>query len=330
MGKTNQYNYCLDFIKGIACIFVVFMHCEFPGLLGTVVQAVSRFCVPFFFMVSGYFYFSPKTINKLERIRKAKHLGIITFWSTLFYIIFAFVQHSFQTVNNINCTFKDVSAFLFCNQMWFVVSQMWFLFALLYVYVALVFINPEWYRKHCHLIVFFCLTAYICLAQGLHIIGVTVPNYVYKNWMIEGFGFFSLGFVLHIYKDKFRVTNALLFCVVVSTTLLCLAERALLGRDFGVNVCSIPQSIALMLYALNNSGRHKGIIQLLGKTCSMFVYILHPAVWHTMEKIYQVANVDENMVALYVMPIIVLAVTVLLSIACYRVQQLLLYSKTNA
>lgn len=56
---TKQYNYCLDFIKGIACMFVVFMHCEFPGILGTAVQAISRFCVPFFFMVSGYFCFRP-------------------------------------------------------------------------------------------------------------------------------------------------------------------------------------------------------------------------------------------------------------------------------
>lgn len=61
--EKKQYNYCLDFIKGIACIFVVFMHCEFPGILGTAVQAISRFCVPFFFMISGYFCFRPLESN---------------------------------------------------------------------------------------------------------------------------------------------------------------------------------------------------------------------------------------------------------------------------
>lgn len=55
MAEKAKRNYCLDFIKGIACICVVFMHCEFPGILGIVIQCVSRFCVPFFFMVSGYF-----------------------------------------------------------------------------------------------------------------------------------------------------------------------------------------------------------------------------------------------------------------------------------
>lgn len=46
--SKREYNYCFDFIKGIACICVVFMHCEFPGVLGTAIQCVSRFCVPFF------------------------------------------------------------------------------------------------------------------------------------------------------------------------------------------------------------------------------------------------------------------------------------------
>jgi fucose 4-O-acetylase-like acetyltransferase len=88
--------------------------------------------------------------------------------------------------------------------------------------------------------------------------------------------------------------------------------------------------MALFVYAVLNPSRHQGYLQQLGKTCSMFVYILHPAVWHTMEKVYQMTNVDHNMMARYLMPIIVLALTVLLSIACYRVQQKLSCSKTNA
>lgn len=45
-------NYCIDLVKGIACICVVFIHCEFPGMLGMMVQTISRFSVPFFFMVT--------------------------------------------------------------------------------------------------------------------------------------------------------------------------------------------------------------------------------------------------------------------------------------
>lgn len=61
--SSKHYNPCLDFIKGIACICVIFMHCEFPGVVGIVVQAVSRFSVPLFFMVSGYFCFYPEIVK---------------------------------------------------------------------------------------------------------------------------------------------------------------------------------------------------------------------------------------------------------------------------
>lgn len=70
MAIQKQYNYNIDFIKGIACMFVVFMHCEFPDIMGTAVQAVSRFCVPFFFMVSGYFCFKPIVVKTELRTDK--------------------------------------------------------------------------------------------------------------------------------------------------------------------------------------------------------------------------------------------------------------------
>lgn len=62
-SSSGRRNHALDFVKGVACIAVVFMHCEFPGRLGTLVQCLVRFAVPFFFMVSGYFCFRPQTIG---------------------------------------------------------------------------------------------------------------------------------------------------------------------------------------------------------------------------------------------------------------------------
>ena len=86
MSTHKQYNYCLDFIKGIACILVVFMHCEFPGILGTAVQTISRFCVPLFFMVSGYFCFNVSESSKSWL--KIRHVAKITLFASLFYLAF--------------------------------------------------------------------------------------------------------------------------------------------------------------------------------------------------------------------------------------------------
>lgn len=118
---TQQYNFCLDFIKGIACIFVVFMHCEFPGLMGTAVQAISRFCVPFFFMVSGYFCFHPLTQkfnsapeyaelgSKWQIVRKKViHIAKITFYASLFYLTFVLLQQLFLHNQNFTITLRQI------------------------------------------------------------------------------------------------------------------------------------------------------------------------------------------------------------------------------
>ena len=264
-------------------------------------------------MVSGYYYLSDKTLDVAERKRKALHIGKITAWATLFYILFGLIQSLVTHTVWVDCSLYNIVVFLGFNQMFFVVSQMWFLYALLYVYVALIFLNQDWYRKNSLKIVIICLTLYLLFAQGLYIGGIYVPNYVYKNWLIEGFGFFTFGFVLHQQQDGIKVRNSVLLGIIALTSLLCLAERYLLGRDFGVNIFSIPQVATLMLYAINNSTRNAGLIQRLGRDCSMMVYILHPAIWHFMDGLYQLIGIWENIPAQYLKPILVLGFSIIFS-----------------
>ena len=319
--EKKQYNYCLDWIKGIACIFVVFLHCEFPGVLGIAVQAISRYCVPFFFMVSGYYCYRNSPMDLSERKRKVLHILKITVYASLFYILFALLQYWIWGDVSLSVTAKDAVVFALFNQMKVIVSQMWFLWALLYVYIIYMWLGgANFYKNNSVIITIVCLLLYISLAQGLHVAGIKVPNFIYKNWLIEGLGFFTLGYVLHQYNDRIKASNGTLLIVFVVFTLLSLVERFLLGRDFGVNICSIPQVIALFLYGVNNPEKHKGAIQELGKNCSMFVYILHPFVWHSLERVYSATHIENNMLALYLLPIFVLGITILLSIACYKAQ----------
>ena len=143
LKEQKQYNYCLDFLKGIACMFVVFMHCEFPGITGVAVQVISRFCVPIFFMVSGYFCFKPVTVS--EKIkkggdglivkRKVIHIGKITLYASLFYLTFVFLQHLVFHNLNFAITWKNIFNWVVFNEPKVVAGQYWFLFALLYAYI---------------------------------------------------------------------------------------------------------------------------------------------------------------------------------------------------
>ncbi|WP_407444721.1 acyltransferase [Fibrobacter sp.] len=322
MSETKQYNYCLDFIKGIACIFVVFMHCEFPGLLGTAVQTVSRFCVPLFFMVSGYFCFMQITDQKeinAKMKKKIRHIGKITLYACLAYLVFDVVQYFvFGNKSIFACNTRRFFDFFVLNKPVFVAGQYWFLFALLYDYFLFALILKLKQTNKIYTFVFLMPLLYVFLAQGLHLLGINVQNCVYRNFIVEGFAFFGLGYWIHANQPKLKISNAVLIVVVVVSTLLCFAERYLMGRDFGVNIVTFPQVFCLFLLAINNPQKHAGLMQIIGLRYSMFVYIIHPIVWHTMEFVYEHCGIAENMLAQYLMPIFVLFLTLLFSHIIYH------------
>lgn len=318
---VKQYNYCLDFIKGIACMFVVFMHCEFPGFMGIAVQAISRFCVPFFFMVSGYFCFRPlakindgqlPTIDSgmLRIKKKILHIGKITIYASLFYLAFVLLRQLILHNQNLTITKKDVVYWVVFNVPQVVAGQYWFLFALLYAYVFYGILERFHLRRFAYILAAVMFVVYIVMAQGMHLVGIKILNCYYRNWLIEAFPYFMLGHWIHENENETNISNKSLLLMIVVFTLLCLVERRLLGRDFGVNICTIPQVFALFVYGVKNPNRHEGAIQRLGLDCSMLVYILHPAVWHSLDKIYSFVGISNHVLALYLRPLLVLGLSI--------------------
>ncbi len=314
METVKQYNPCLDFVKGLACICVVFMHCEFPGKAGIIVQAISRFSVPFFFMVSGYFCFYPGKFDSTIIRRKTTHIARIVLWASLFYVLFAFVLKSAYAV-----TRYEMWAFGVFNQPFIIVGQLWFLFALLYDYFAFAIIWKADKIKWFYLISAVLIVVYICMAQGAHLCGIQVQNMYYRNWLVEGLPFFFAGHWIHANQDKIRVSDKMLILVILVSTLLCLVERRIMGRDFGVNIMTFPQVFALFIYAVKYPDRHRGVIQEIGKRYSMWVYILHPFVFRSMDKFYHHWAVDTVVLVQWFRPIITVIITLILSSICYAV-----------
>lgn len=140
MNKDNR-NHCLDAMKGCACIAVVFMHCEFPGKLGILIQCLTRFSVPLFFIVSGYFcVFDDNDIAKRKIKKKIRHIGEITIWSCILYALFTIGKNCVLDGMSIidfltdRLGAKEWMEFLIFNQPIVVAGHLWFLFALLYSY----------------------------------------------------------------------------------------------------------------------------------------------------------------------------------------------------
>ena len=304
MANEKVRNYCLDYIKGIACIFVVFMHCEFPGILGVLVQSISRFSVPLFFMISGYFCYRKERIDYSKKI---KHIGLIILSASVFYII---VTPIYQT-GGVTVTFQDLAKFILFNVPPYIAPQLWFLFALFFDYLLFTLLDKLKIRKYAHHAIPVGIAVYIILAQGLHLMGVSVPNLVYRNFLIEGFPMFTLGFYIHEHKDSINISTKALALIVVATTLLCPVERWIMGRDFGVNIISFPQVIATFLFAVKNPNLGKTtFFQKVGEYLSMYVYVIHPAIMNLLAKAYRTYHFSEQNVALYLKPVLCVMISI--------------------
>lgn len=70
---TVQKNDTLELIKLFASYMVVFIHVMFYGTVGEAMNALGRFAVPLFFLISGYYSFQNSTVKmvccKKERSR---------------------------------------------------------------------------------------------------------------------------------------------------------------------------------------------------------------------------------------------------------------------
>lgn len=310
------------------------MHCEFPGYFGTVVQCISRFCVPLFFMVSGYFSYRDSRFSSKgsfclnDHTRKVKHIFIIILWASIIYFLYALIIHSIGTVS-----YKGIIIWAIFNQPILIPSlwgHLWFLYSLLYVYIAYAFIDKLGIHRIAIAAIPVLFIAYIVLAQGMHLFGVDIPNYLYRNWLLEGLPFFLLGYWLHKkekegYLKKF--SNSWILAVIIIFTVLCIPERYLMNRDFGVNMVTIPQVTAIFCFAVNNHQYGKGIVQKIGKNLSMYIYVFHIMVWRIVEGILANLGLLGNRITLYFLPILVCVFTLLLSTLIYKSKKLIISRK---
>lgn len=139
MGENGRKIY-LDILNTIACLMVVFFHCnmifyEFSDTLSWKISAFERCvvysAVPIFFMITGANLlgyrekYSTKEFAKKRLIRT----GIpFLFWN-LFYVVFLLVMGNFK----FNSVTKFISAFLNSGFM----NRYWFFFPLFAVYAAI-------------------------------------------------------------------------------------------------------------------------------------------------------------------------------------------------
>lgn len=285
---SSPRNQSLEVCKLIAAFFVICIHCDFPGRIFIMLNAVARFAVPFFFAVSGYFSWHVKA----ETIRK-RVIGIVKLlvFSTMLYILFEIYSCCFVHDQSILPHFlqmlppRRLFSFLLLN-IHPIAGHLWYLNSMICCYVVFYFFT-KWQRsaqdyRPLYYIGFVLFLMFVFLDSFLPAARLSVSNMVYRNALFFGFPMFTMGLFLREHQEKvlrlFPITG-FRFCIAMAVGIFLTlfqrygAER--LELPLGMLICVI----AMLLLCIRSPQltRHPALSSVIARfgNLSTIIYVIH-------------------------------------------------------
>lgn len=322
----KEQNNCLNFFKGLACIFVVSLHVRFPvSYIDGPIQALARFAVPFFFMVSGYYcYYEDKEVSLSRMPKKIKHIGILCLGAFIFWFLFIFATKI------IGGTWQSIGEWLleaFCWQsvlrlvLWNVdpfINILWFFFALLYCYIIYYLFIAIKKRNILKILVIPLLIAHFVMGNilgGVFNIGMAADYY--RNAWLMGLPLFMIGNMLREYQTKIqeKITRRRALIGIVSGGVLSIGEWLLVGGRQQMWIGSIIAAACMIIYAQQDAKRYViKPVAVIGQKYSMLVYVLHWAVIILLGKVTDFIGISDVFVYQCFRPTTVILLSVVAAI----------------
>ena len=330
----------LDKIKALACIFIILIHCKFPGFFGDLCEALARFGVPMFFAISGKFLLSENDVKVQEiRTKLSKKITalikiLVPIW--LFYTVYSLLYSLSIGYTPLRWASEKYNLFEFSRLILFnsgkfiydftyAFDHLWFIFALLYVYV-LVFIFAKFVRKWaCPLYIIFGTFLYILLLLQTYYpirpFDISVSTwYVVRNWLFVGVPFTMLGLW---FED--RLKNNIHICnlktgwgLTILGILLTIVEFKLWGNK-EVYLGSLFVVIGALILSASITESRQNLFSFTGKSLSSYIYYMHVFVISLFGWFIDRINPDlyANALFMYLRPLIVILLTIAISLLMY-------------
>ena len=312
--QTNiQRNWKFDFLKGISCIIVVFLHCHFPGVVGDIIRYSCRFPVPLFFMISGYYcctkdraWIKRKAFSILKMLLLAElFYGL---WNCLHTLLFGEIS-VIDYLNELP-VFKHPVRRLLCGTLFS--GVLWYLYAAFWIYCIL---YAVWRKNNVKKIL--CLLIPVLL--GLQIWGrfywqnhydINADVYLFRNALLFGLPFTLYGLLLaklEVYiKERISWRKSIL--IVILGGLLMTAEYFISRQYMDVHLSTVFTSTGLFLLAMTYPFEETKLmkcISYIGHRLSMLIYLSHIFFSDIIQLIAVKCGLESTSLFLWGMPILV-------------------------
>lgn len=328
-ASTTQRNTTLDVLKCLACFLIVTIHAPFPSYLGALFLTVARIAVPFFFMVSGYFFYRKNDVGISALAKKRiKHTLWLILWGMLAFALLFFAWNGFELSALLTLVqWRSVKAwlfFLFLNDVGFLFATMdvlWFLFALLYVYVIFWLLGKFHLWKVAYCLILPLFIALFVVSNILVRLDFTIVICYYRNFFLTGLPFMLLGHWMHAKEEKLvRISAKYLVLGVVVGLAEAIVVQLFLTESFYADskehyIGTFFAVACLFALALKYPSVHIPVVGFIGRELSLYVYLLHVLVLSSLNKLYT----SEALWFRLIHPILIIALSVLVSLLVWLV-----------
>ena len=289
----------IECCRVLASFAVIMSHCKLPGTVGSVIDCLDRFSVPFFFMVSGYFVYQATEETIRKRTRGILKMNIL---ATLLYLVWGCYKHRYIYEQSVLSWLKDrlslerlAKWFLICENPFAV--HLWYLTAMLVCYILFI-LYVRWYKepghyKNLYLVGLYLFVIHFVLSSGGNAAGFYVPIEVFRNGLLYGLPMFSLGLFLreheHHILETYRLTTGKLVAIIFAGAAFSLLEW------FGIGIVEMPIailptviSLILLLTSLHTSTIKSQTVRRIVShfaDLSAYVYVSH-IIWKDIYKYY--------------------------------------------
>lgn len=207
--KVSTRNQSMECARLIASFFVVVIHVPFPGAFGNLVSCLSRFAVPLFFAISGYFSYGA---DSRRLARRMGHIFRLNLLATALAIFCKYQRMSgwdagvLVKLQQLMPTWDKLAKWLFLHvnpfsgELWYL-TAIFFCYAGVWAFVRFLQKSQHDYR-HLYRISLGLFLVRFAAGDLLRFAGVEIPFYIFRDGWFLGLPMFSLGLFLRQHQQQ--------------------------------------------------------------------------------------------------------------------------------
>ena len=282
MAPKSNRSFSIDFVKGIAAILIVCLHCANNDAFDSIIHLIGRMAVPMFFIITGYYLpsmiQSKHITNHIIKILKLI-LGGLLFYLPLHCLDGYVKGNLWAKLSNVILWDKLGRQLLFANYPFNVeAGHLWYLVASLYILCFLLLFSKKYPVKKLYVLIpILFLGGYMISSFDFD---DTMRAY-YQNYLFIGMPYVLLGSFIREHKTRKRLGNRCLELLIVIFATLYLGEIGFylvtgLPARREHYLCIIPLVSFILIWAAKNPQfGSKNIFTTIGREYSIYIYIIH-------------------------------------------------------